>query len=280
MQMRETYVAGVPCWVDIASPDPLGAARFYADLLGWEIEDRTPAGASGPYQVARRYGGDVAGIGALVPDLPPAAVWNMYIRVVSVAGTAAKVVAAGGTVVRDAYAAPGLGRVAVCADPAGALFRPFEPAGLEGAQRVNEPGTWNFSELNTGDFDGATAFYGAVFGWEASPLEYGAESFTMWRRPGYGDFLETIDPGVRRRHAESGAPPGFTDAVAWLQGVAGGGKPHWSVTFAVDEANAVAARAEKIGGTVQVPPFDAGVAIVAQLRDPQGGLFTVSKYLG
>lgn len=273
MQLRTEYPAGVPCWVDVAWPDPQAAARFYAGLLGWEVEDRSG------YLVAKRYGGDVAGIGSLVPG-DSAVVWNMYVRVDSAAEAAAKVAAAGGTVVREPHDTPGIGRVAVCADSAGAVFRVLEPAGLTGAHRVNEPGTWNFNELNIDDFDGATAFYGAVFGWEASPLEFRDESFTMWRRPGYGDFLESIDPGVKARHAEGGAPPGFSDAVAWMQDLTAGAEPHWSVTFSVDDTEAVAARAKELGGTVEVPPFNAGVAIVAQLRDPQGGRFTASQFLG
>jgi hypothetical protein len=272
MQLRNEYPVGVPCWVDIASPDPRDAARFYGGLFGWEIEQRDG------YRVARRHDGDVAGIGSPVPDQPAA--WNMYVRVDSAAEVAAKVVAAGGTVVREPDTVPGLGRVAVCADPAGAVFRVLEPAGVTGAQRVNEPGTWNFNELNTEDFEGAAAFYGTVLGWETSPMEFAGESFTMWRRPGYGDFLETIDPGIRRRHQEFGAPPGFTDAVAWMQQPVGGDRPYWSVTFAVDDADAVAERAERLGGTVVMPPFDAGPSRIAVVRDPHGASFTINRFNG
>jgi predicted enzyme related to lactoylglutathione lyase len=272
MQLRNEYPVGVPCWVDIASPDPQDAARFYGGLFRWEIEER------GGYRIGRRYDGDVAGIGSLVPG-DPAPVWNTYVRVQSAADAAAKVVAAGGTA-GEPHDTPGIGRVAVCADQQGAQFRVLEPAALTGSQRVNAPGTWNFSELNTNDFDGAIAFYGPVFGWEADPLDFGGVTFMMWRRPGYGDFLESIDPGVRKRHTDGGAPPGFTDAVAWLQEPTGGAPPHWSVTFSVDDTEAVAARAVELGGSVEVPPFNAGVAIVAHLRDPQGGRFTASQYLG
>lgn len=272
MQLRREYPAGVPCWVDIASPEPAETARFYGGLFEWEIEDR------GGYLVGRRYDGDVAGIGSLVPG-DTAAVWNTYIRVERAVEAAAKVAAAGGTAGQP-HATPGIATVVVCADPAGAAFRLFEPAGLTGAHRVNEPGTWNFNELNTGDFEGAAAFYGAVFGWEPALFTLGDQRLTMWCRPGYGEFLETIDPGVRRRHAEGGAPPGFSDAVGWMQPLAGSAEPHWSITFAVDDTEAVAARAEKLGGTVEVPPYHAGVAVVARLRDPRGAVFTASKYLG
>jgi predicted enzyme related to lactoylglutathione lyase len=273
VKLRPGYPAGVPCWVDLDVPDPAEAERFYGGLFGWEFEQR-----SAGYRVARLDGADIAGVGSLAPGA--AVEWNTNIRVESAAETTARVAGNGGTVVAEARDTPGIARVAVCADPAGAVFRVFEPAGLAGAELVNAPGSWNFNELNTPDFGGSTRFYGAVFGWEADPLEFMDQTFTMWRRPGYGDFLESIDPGVRQRHQEAGAPPGFTDAIAWMQPLTGDGQPHWSVTFAVADTEAIAARAERLGGTVLSPPTDVGAAIVAQLRDPQGGVFTASQFLG
>jgi len=49
--------------------------------------------------------------------------------------------------------------------------------------------------------------------------------------------------------------------------------PHWSVTFAVDDADAVAARAVELGGKVLVPPVDTPPVRSAILSDPQGGVF-------
>jgi predicted enzyme related to lactoylglutathione lyase len=58
---------------------------------------------------------------------------------------------------------------------------------LYGAQLVNVPGAWNFSDLHTDDLSAAKTFYGRVFGWEADELDVGnGETSTMWRRPGYG----------------------------------------------------------------------------------------------
>ena len=97
----------------------------------------------------------------------------------------------------------------------------------------------------------------------------------MWRLPGYGDVLAERDPDLRRRHAEDGVPPGFSDAIGWL---AAGDPARWTVTFAVDDADAAAARAAELGGSVLTPPFDAGPARVAVLRDPHGAELTVSRY--
>jgi predicted enzyme related to lactoylglutathione lyase len=149
---------------------------------------------------------------------------------------------------------------------------------------VNEPSTWNWSDLSTRDVAAAAAFYSAVFGWQSMPVDFGFGEARMWRMPGYGDFLEQNDPGVRERHSEAGAPEGFTDAIAWLQPmtgdqVANNEQPHWSVTFSVDDADAVAERAHKLGGTVLAPPFDVPYSRMAVLQDPQGAVFTVSKYI-
>jgi predicted enzyme related to lactoylglutathione lyase len=62
--------------------------------------------------------------------------------------------------------------------------------------------------------EAAQRFYGSVFGWEFDTIDFGGGPSAMVRMPGYGDFLEQINPGVRKVHADGGAPPGFTDAVA------------------------------------------------------------------
>lgn len=93
----------------------------------------------------------------------------------------------------------------------------------------------------------------------------------MLRRTGYAEFLQTLDPDLRRRHADAGVPEGFSDAVAWMvpmteDELAQGTRPHWSVTFAIDDADAVAERAMNLGGSVEVPPFDAWMVRIAVLR--------------
>ena len=78
-------------------------------------------------------------------------------------------------------------------------------------------------------------------------------------------------------------PTGFEDVGAGLVAMTSDQfpddvPPHWSVTFAVDDTDAIAARAGELGGTVMVPPFDAGPTRVAILSDPQGAVFTASRF--
>ena len=123
-----------------------------------------------------------------------------------------------------------------------------------------------------------------MFGWARVNVDIPEGSFSMFRLPGYGDHLEQLDPGLRERQAADGASEGFEDTVAWLLPMAEGQHPegtpaHWSITFATDDADAAAERAASLGGTVLMPPFDAPWVRMTVLRDPQGAVFTASKYV-
>lgn len=283
MVRRDGYPPGVPCWVDTVQPDPQAAVNFYRGVFGWQFEDRMPADAPGRYFVARLGGRDVAAVSSQPEVGAPVPVWNTYIWVDEADDTAAQVRAAGGLVITEPFDVVHAGRMAACADPSGAVFCLWQAGTHRGAEAVNEPGAWNWSDLNTRDIDRAKAFYGSVFGWETDTLDMGFGESTMVRLPGYADFLERFDPQLRHRHAEHGAPPGFSDCIAWMQPMTGDRfaddvPSHWGVTFSVADCDAVAATAVELGGRVVTPPFDAGPVRAAVLSDPQGGVFTVNTY--
>jgi uncharacterized protein len=173
----------------------------------------------------------------------------------------------------------GFGRMAVFGDPEGAAFRAWEAREHKGAGIVNEHGSVNFNGLNTRDVEGAKSFYGSVFGWGTLDVGGGAE---MWTHPDYGDHLETIHPGIRKQVTDMGGPEGFEDVVASIIRIPDDQPdtpPHWSVTFAVDDADETAAKATELGGTVLVPPFDAPWVRMTILTDPNGATFIASKFV-
>jgi uncharacterized protein len=275
---QDRYIPGVPCWVETTQPDPPAAAAFYGELFGWEFEDRMPPEADEQYLVAQLRGHDVAAVGSVPQGAPAMVTWNTYIWVQSADATAERVRAAGGTVVAAPFDVFDAGRMAVFTDLEGAHFSVWEPRGHRGATLVNEHGTVNFNDLHTRDPEAAKRFYGAVFGWET--LDLG--DFSPWTLPGYGDFLEQMSPGMRERMAELGAPAGFEDVVASLNPIGPDQPdtpPHWGVTFAVDDADAVAANAERLGATVLAGPFDAPWVRMAVISDPQGATFAASTFV-
>ncbi len=279
MTERDGYIPGVPCWIDTSQPDPDAAVDFYGGLFGWEFEDMMPPGSPGRYFIARIRGGDVAAVGSIPEGAPPMAMWNTYVWVESADEAASRVLDAGGQVVLEPFDVMSAGRMAVFTDPEGAAFRVWQARDHRGARIVNEPGSLNFNSLNTRDPEGAKSFYGSVFGWETLGLGGGAQ---MWRLPGYGEFLEQSDPGLRERMADAGAPDGFADVAAAVNPIADDQPDvpaHWGVTFAVDDADATAQRAAELGGEVVVPPLDAPWVRMTVISDPQGATFTASKFV-
>lgn len=277
MSTQDRYIPGVPCWIDTAQPDPDAAASFYGDLFGWDFEDVMPEGSPGKYLIGRIGGGDVAAVASEQEGSPPVPVWNTYVWVTDAGETAEKVRAAGGTVLAEPFEIGPSGSMAVFADPEGAVFSVWQPGEHRGAQVVNEHGSLNFNVLNTRDLDGAAAFYGAVFGWDVV-----AADGRFFALPAYGDFLEERTPGMRENMQQMGAPARFEEVVAGVMPIPddqGDTPAHWSVTFAVDDADAIAARASELGGTVVVPPLDAPWVRMTVITDPQGATFTASKFV-
>jgi uncharacterized protein len=81
--------------------------------------------------------------------------------------------------------------------------------------------------------------------------------------------------------AQMGGPEGFIDVVAALSPIAGDAATpaHWSVTFAVDDADATAAKARELGGEVVAGPIDAPWTRMAVIKDPQGATFIASQFV-
>jgi predicted enzyme related to lactoylglutathione lyase len=286
---RTEYLPGVPCLVDTEQPDPDAAAEFYGGVFGWEFENKLSPGIDDKYLVASLAGLTVAAIASATPGVPRAT-WNTYVSVADVDASAAQAVGLGAELLVAPVDAgpPGAvaGRWAHLVGPDGAHLRLWQPGYRQGAQLVNYPGSWNSSNLMTDDADGARRFFGALFGWEADPVEFGGgdaegESF-QWRLPGYGDFLAIRDPDIKRRHDEPWVPEGFSDVIGWMTATSGPAEAgaYWNVTFGVDGTDAVTERAVKLGATVVSPPADRGGGIVrvATIRDPQGAEFTVGSF--
>ena len=269
MSERDGYEPGVPCWVAAVHPDPEKAVNFYTELFGWEATNLIPPGSPSKYFLCTRRGRDVAALGsARDAGAPPVPAWDTYIWVESADDAVAKVTDAGGSVVSEPFDLLDAARVAVVADPAGAVFGVWQPGEHRGAGLVNEPGAWAMSQLNTRDPEGAKVFYGDVFGWETDTFDMGGGEITLWRLPGYVGGEPT--------------QPVSREVVGVMVPMSGDRPPeevpaHWSVDFWVDDVYAATDRTVKLGGEVKIPPFQTSVGRTAILADPQGAVFSVSR---
>jgi len=163
-------------WYELLTPDPGAAKAFYDPVVGWRI-DPSPVAPGLEYRMIARAGGGNAG-GVLTLDSAMAGhgarpMWLGYVGVDDVDACVGQATAAGATVLMPAWDQPGVGRLAMIADPQGAplyLMDPLPPEGdadqVSDAFSVDQPQHVRWNELSTSDPDAAIAFYTALFGWE------------------------------------------------------------------------------------------------------------------
>jgi len=253
----DRYDDGVPSWVDLGSPDLEASKAFYRGLFGWD----TPAGPpeAGGYSVCGLGGKTVAGLGPkMMPEAPT--VWMTYVNVDSADDTVAKVTAHGGTVFFGPTDVMDVGRMAIFADPLGAVLGLWQPGSHLGAQLANEPGSFCWNELITTDLDASKSFYRAVFGWEAedATTPEGAHAYTEWKLGG---------------RSVGGMMPKTPEMPAEMP-------PSWGVYFAVDDTDAAVAKVQELGGSLLMGPADIEPGRFAVVADPQGAVFNLIRLKG
>jgi len=243
------YDHGVPSWVDLGTPDPQKSLEFYGALFGWEGDDLGED--AGHYTIVSVKGKQVAAISpAQNPDMPP--YWTTYINVDDADGIAKSVAAAGGTVIVEPFDVFDAGRMAVFSDTTGAFISVWQPNQHIGAQLVNEAGAFTWSELNTSDIEKSKQFYGDVFGWTFGGAPEYAEAQVAGR---------TIAGIMPRPEQIPGEVP-----------------DHWLVYFGVDDVDKSAAKAEKLGAMIAMPPTDIpSTGRFAVILDAQGAAFAIFK---
>lgn len=251
-QRMTTHPPGTPTWVDLGTPDLDMAKRFYAPLFDWTTQVSKQPEAGG-YTTFRSGGRAVAAVGPLASEDQPSA-WTVYVHTDDADAVADRVETAGGKVLMAPMDVLDYGRMAIFADPAGAVFAVWQPAGMAGAELLDAPGALTWVELITRDVAGSKEFYPAVFGWTAHDSRMGPVDYTRW----------LLD----------GRP------VAGMMPMTGHGwpadlPPHWMVYFEVTDADATAAKADELGGTVSVPPTDIEPGRFAVLADPAGAFFSI-----
>jgi predicted enzyme related to lactoylglutathione lyase len=120
-----TGEAGALCWADLSTGDPARAQKFYSELFGWEISpgEKDP---SGYLHIKNRdhFIGGVPPAHVRDPHSPPH--WLVYVYVADVDAAASKARELGATFHVPPMSVEGVGRMAIMADPQGAVSAMFK----------------------------------------------------------------------------------------------------------------------------------------------------------
>lgn len=239
-------------WYELMTNDVAGAEAFYTAVVGWTV-----AGSGQPGMDYRIWSADGRGVGGLMA-VPAEAQgmrpgWYGYVRVDDVDACVGRAVAGGGACCMPARDLPGVGRIAMVADPQGAQVYVMTPQG-EAQPPVPHGslghGAWH--ELHAADAAAALGFYGAVFGWGAA-----------------GE----MDMGPMGTYRMFGTGEGM---IGGMMNSAALGQPMWLYYFVVGDIDAAVARVGAAGGTVlHGPQAVPGGGWVIQGRDPAGVVFAL-----
>jgi len=234
-------------WYELMTTDADAARAFYEAVVGWSIE----ASSLGPidYRMITASEGNVAGLLPLTAEMTAGGArpaWLGYVAVDDVDATVTSIEHGGGKAVMPAMDMPGVGRIAMVADPQGApiyIMKPIPPAdqpdATSNAFSYERPrdGHCAWNELATSDPAAALHFYGQRFGWvKDGEMDMGPM--------GTYEFIRHAG------RAPDGSPPG--------QGILGAVMPlpphvptsGWNFYFRVPDIDVAAAAIPANGGTV------------------------------
>ena len=238
-----------------------------------------PPDLPGYYLIARLDGQDVAAIG--MPEPISTAAWNTYVAVDDADAAAETVSRAGGRVTSEPQDAGPGGRWAGVLDPTGAPFRLWQARRRLGAQLVNAPGSWNFSDLHTDD----PARRQVVL---RRRVRLGGRRARLRRRPRRDD----VAPARLRRPPGGDGRPGHPRATGRHQCAAGLRRRDRVAGTAASPARhptGTSRSPSPIGMTASPLPCGSAPRTCqarstrrgrrsAVVRDPQGAVFTLSQF--
>ncbi len=236
-------------WYELATTDVDGAMRFYGDVVGWGSER-----FGGPEPAYWIWKAGETGIGGVMrQDGTPH--WVGYVYVDDVDERGRKAAALGGSCCVPPHDIPTVGRIAVVADPQGAVIAMIKPHGPDRPPPAGPPaGHVVWRELLTDDPVAALRFYRELFGWqEIRALDMGSTGAYHIYGKGGRDF-----GGMMKR------PTGYPLA------------PHFLHYVHVDDLDAAVERVRRAGGQVWMGPMPIPTGErIAQCADPQGAAFAL-----
>jgi predicted enzyme related to lactoylglutathione lyase len=254
MAQATVTLTNKPARIELSSPDPAASGDFYARLFGWQI-DVSPDPQYGGYGIATIGERSVAGIGPKQSPQTPTA-WGVYIGTEDVDRLTKQVEAAGGTALAAPFDVGDQGRMAVFADPSGAVISAWQASAMRNFL-ANAPNALGWVELNARGVEAAIEFYRSVFGWTTKISD------NIQGQPAYTEFQvdgESIAGAMEMNPQMPADIPSY-----------------WTVYFDVTDVDGAYQKAIGLGASEMMEPQEYPGGRFAILRDPQGASFGLLK---
>ena len=250
---------GSPTWLDLSTSDEAAAIEFYDSLFGWTNEPND-AGGGMMYNMQKQGDAYVCGIYTQRPEeaaqgIPPH--WTTYLAVDDVDAATARISDAGGQVYMEPYDVMDAGRMAIFAEPTGAVAALWQNRQGTGGTLLEEPNSLGWAELLTDDPDASTNFFRDLLGVEVDSMTGpGGNPYGLIKAGG----KEVA--GIFKKPSEMPAEvPSF-----------------WLNYFAVADCDATVEKAKSLGGMAMAEPMEPWPGRrLAVLMDPQGAMFGVQN---
>jgi hypothetical protein len=248
-----TYLPGKFVWHALFTDDVAGAQTFYGQLLGWTF---LTVSENPDYVLIRSEGRPVAAIVEVTP--PSGGKWvPQWLRFLSVddVDAAAKQCEKDGRLYKGPFTVPGIGHVAIVADPLGApLALVRSESGDPADGREPKVGEWIWRDYVATNPDSAAAFYGSLVGYKATAVEGAPIDYRIF------------DAGGMKRAGIVKNP--WTNVHS-----------NWLPSVRVADAVATADKAKSLGAEIVLAPrSDVRNSSFAIVTDPRNAAVALQRY--
>jgi predicted enzyme related to lactoylglutathione lyase len=243
-------------FADLKTTNVKVTCDFYGALFGWQFTQ--VEGSQPPYMIATIDGRSKAAIACAADELEANGRqphWFSYLNVDDLDAAVEQVPALGGEVLVPPFDVMELGRMSVVADPTGASHGLWQDK-VDATTVFDEHGSPFWNELHSSDVDASLDFYEQLVQWKRQPNEMGPDlTYYVMETPEHGDPKQVGAGGIMQRMRDE------IDST-------------WTVYFNVDDADAAAAKAVELGGSIMMEPHDIpGVGRSTWIVDPTGAFF-------
>ncbi|MBI9080018.1 MAG: VOC family protein [Pseudodesulfovibrio sp.] len=245
------HLPGKFVWFDLFTTDMTAASNFYDALFNWDFE-RTNEDNPAVKTIFHKGSPIATMIGR--NGEPGNSQWLSYMSVEDVDAAIQIALNNGGSVYRPARELPNRGRIAVILDPQKAAVALLTSSTGDPGDSAFVSNRWLESELWTRNVNDAVNFYQKLAGYDVSLV----------------DVHETMQ---YRLLTQKGKQRGGVVEIRWDDV-----KPEWVPYIAVKNILETVTKAQKLGGSVLLPPdMSVKEGHVAIIADPTGAVFGVQQ---